>query len=65
MIAADYVVVVSVFPQKVPPNRLSLRMWSVVLVAVRKCALHSWEWKLGQDAGGGGRGGGDIMTVFY
>lgn len=34
MIDTDYVVAVSLFSQNVPSDRLSLRMWSVVLVAV-------------------------------
>lgn len=31
-----------------------------VLVGVKGCELHSWEWKVGQDGGGGcGGGSGD------
>lgn len=35
MMDTDYVVAVSLFPQNVPSNRLSLGMCSVVLVAAR------------------------------
>lgn len=58
---------VSVPPERASDHRPSVSSVVLVAVWVWEGALHSWEWKLGQDGGGGGRdeAKGDIMTVFY